>query len=57
MSGLELAALLAQGALPAAEVHDLVVASAWFGLRCGAAMSEGAGQSTQCNAEQEWETT
>ena len=43
--GLELAALLAHGAIHAAEVHDHVVA--WFGLQCGAAVPEGAGQSTR----------
>jgi hypothetical protein len=43
--GLELAALLAHGAIHAAEVHDHVVA--WFGLQCGAAVPEGVGQSTR----------
>jgi hypothetical protein len=43
--GFELAALLAHGASRATAVHDLVVA--WFGLRCGAAVPEGEGQSTR----------
>jgi len=43
--GLELAALLAHGACRAAAVHNQVVAR--FGLRCGAAVPERAGQSTR----------
>ena len=56
--GFELAALLAHGACSSAGAAVQKKVVAWFGLRCGAAVPDGEGQSTHaCNAEQEWQTT